>query len=598
MLIRTVATTAAAILLCAVTASAQVTFATHTYPNNNLWSSNEGNNGHVRADLNGDGREDFISTNDASFNSGCAGSFAITLSNADGSYDAPVCYSIPTGVAMFFAVGDFDNDGYLDFVVTNEQGNGWLFLQDKGTGAFFIDVELTFAAEPSGIVAADANHDGNMDLVYSIPNPTGNTQSVQVVWGSGHGNFSLGPVTTYTSTEPPGALYIGDFDNDSHVDVLVVGVSHVVNEILYGQGNGNFTPTATFGPNQEYTPADVFTNGTMDLISVLPPATGTSSNVLDIEYGHYNRILTSQHVTLKSCAVGGNPVLADFDGDGANDIIVAEDADCKGGGPYTLNFMKNAGNGTFQPEQAIYSTGDYIWEWHTMRSSHSSKPDLTVWQSQYVNNQIISPQQLVLVNTTTGNFPPCTPPNFRATGINVCGITSMVVPSSPVTMSFAGAGETPGRDMEIWVDSTKVAENEKQAYSYNDFITATVPITNGRHTISVFSKAWDYFLLLYQIPVNVGVTSCGLPNYNGLLVCSPLQNGQMSSPVTAWASANGVGSITRMEVWVDGVKEYSTFGSTELKTQLTVAPGWHQFAYYAVPVSGGTEGVILNAEVK
>jgi hypothetical protein len=56
-----------------------------------------------------------------------------------------------------------------------------------------------------------------------------------------------------------------------------------------------------------------------------------------------------------------------------------------------------------------------------------------------------------------------------------------------------------------------------------------------------------------------------------------MEDGQITSPVTAWSAANGSGPITRMEVWVGGVKKYSTFGSNTLKTQLTLAPGWHQF---------------------
>jgi hypothetical protein len=64
---------AASISICAVTMLASLTaiaqnvsFFTTTYAGNNLWSQNNGPNGHIRADLNRDGREDFISENDAS----------------------------------------------------------------------------------------------------------------------------------------------------------------------------------------------------------------------------------------------------------------------------------------------------------------------------------------------------------------------------------------------------------------------------------------------------------------------------------------------------------------------------------------------------
>jgi hypothetical protein len=597
MLLRFVATSAASLLLCAVTASAQVSFSTHTYANNNLWSSNNGRNGHVRADMNGDGREDFIDENDASFNSGCGGSFSLTLSNGDGSYAAPVCYSIPSGVALYVAVGDFNADGAMDLIVTNDVGNAWLFL-NNGKGALIINIELSFAGEAGGIVAADVNHDGHIDLVYDVPNPSSNTQTLHVMFGGGHGDFTQGPTTTFTNPEPPGALMLGDFDGDGHTDILSLGVSQVVNQVFWGDGTGHFTPGASFGPHQSYAPADIDADGTLSLIGVVP-ATSGFSNTLDLEHGQYNRVFTSQHVTLAHCAVGGDPVMADFNGDGQNDIIVAEDSDCKGNGPYTLNFLRNVNNGAFAPEEVIYSTSDYIWEWHVLRASHSSKPDLTVWQSVYSNSQISNPQQLVLVNTTSGGFPSCTPLNFRATGINVCGPTSTVVASSPVNLSFAASNESPGRDMNIWVDGKKVDEAYSHRYSYYDFINASVPMSTGTHTVDIYSIGWDYSVLSYRIPLTVGSTTCAPPSYQGLVVCSPLGSSTVSSPVTAWAAANGAGSpITRMEVWVDGVKEYSTFGSSTLKTQITLAPGWHEFDYYLVLTNGPTNLIVLNAEVK
>lgn len=348
-------------------------------------------------------------------------------------------------------------------------------------------------------------------------------------------------------------LAVGDLDGDGRTDVVTLGVSNVVNQVFYGDNAGHFSASGSFGPHTSYSPVDINSNGTMSLIGVLPPATGNYSNTIDIEHGHYNRALTSQHVTLTHCSIGGDPVVADFDGDGHNDIIVAEDSDCKGNGPYTLNFMRNQGDSTTMPtfaaEQLIYSTSDYIWEWHVMRASHSSKPDLTVWQSQYVSNQIMSPQQLVLVNTTSGNFPPCTPANFRPTGISVCGPTAMVVPGSPVNLSFAGSNESPGRDMEIWVDGNKVDETFTHAYSYYDFINASVPMSNGQHTVDVYSIGWDYSVLLYRIPLTVGSDTCAPPSYEGMVVCSPLENGKVTSPVTAWAAGNAGGPITRMEVW-------------------------------------------------
>lgn len=580
-------------LFFAVTAPAQVTFTTTTYANN-LWSANNGRNGHIWVDLNGDGREDFVSENDASFNSGCGGQFAVTLSRADGSYAAPVCYQLPSGNAMFFAAGDWDGDGKIDLVVTNDLGNAWIFMNYQGTGTLGISAELNFPGELGGIVAADVDHDGPIDLIYDIPNPSGTTQTIGTVI-NGKGGWYLGPTTTFTDTEPPCALAVGDFDGDGIADVETLGCSNVVNRIFYGDNTGHFAAGPRIGPSSAYAPADPNSDGAMSMVGVLSPG-----NVLDLEYGHYNRTLTSQHIPLKSCATDF-PVFADFDGDGNNDIIVAEDADCKANGPFTLNFMKGSGGltPTFGPEQVIYSTPDAITQVNVLRASRSNKPDLTVWQALFVQNSVTNPEQLILLNTTTtGNFPGCTPINYQAGGIAKCGPTSMNVPSGPIHFSFAGSNVTPGRDLQLWIDNTKVAEQLTHNYSKFVFLDTTQTLSNGQHQVSLFSVGWDYSLLVGGGPLYVGSNTCPPPSYQGFQVCSPVQNAVVSSPLRVTATANWNGPITRMEVWVDSTKAYTTFGSSTLDTQIVVPSGHHQIGVYFVPQSGGMELSLGDVWVK
>jgi hypothetical protein len=592
-------------MLSVAVASAQtVSFTTTTYSNNNLWSTNEGDNGHIHVDLNRDGREDFVSENDGSFNSGCGGSFAIALSTGDGQYAAPVCYSVPQGHALYFATGDFDENGTMDLAVTNELGDAFIYTND-GTGKLAFVLTLNLQKGAGGIVAADVNHDGHLDLVYSLPNATSDTQQVAILYGTGSPTIwnPAASNVTYTSTEPAGNLYVGDWDGDGNGDILVLGVSNVVDTVLYGDSQGDFTPSVlSFSAHVRYTPADPNSDGTMSLIGILPLASGASFNVLDLEYGHYDRQFTSQQIALKSCAIATPLLMADFDGDGNKDIIVAEDSDCKGDGPYTLNYLKNTGNGTttftFAPEQVIYSTDDTIFNYSILRASHSAKPDLTVWQSQVVDNAIVNPEQLVLVNTTSGSFPSCTPSNYEGAGFNVCSPTDATGNSSPVTLSFGGNAETPLRDMEIWVDGTKVAENLKNNYSRYGFVTATVPLSQGAHTAYVFTVGWDYMLIVYQLNFIVGSDSCAWPGYNSLFSCSPVADATVTSPMLAYAQAPQADNIVRMEVWMDSTKLYSTFGSNVLKANVTVTPGWHLFTYYEVFTNGEMTAVSNWAAVQ
>ena len=136
--------------------------------------------------------------------------------------------------------------------------------------------------------------------------------------------------------------------------------------------------------------------------------------------------------------------------------------------------------------------------------------------------------------------------------------------------------------MELWIDGKKVNENLKNTYSYYSFLNATVQLSPGEHTVTTYSVGWDYSLLSATIPLTVGSSQCPVPTYTGLNVCSPIYDSTVGSSVLAYATGNTGGSITRMEVWVDGVKKYSTFGSNTLKTYVDVGPGAHQFAYYLV----------------
>ncbi len=619
MLSRLVVITVTSSLLTAFSASTAisqtVTFSTTTYPYN-LWNEQASPNGTIRADLNGDGREDFVTTNNDGFNSNCTGSFAITLSTGDGKYAAPVCYTLPSGNATLFAVGDFYDDGLLDVVVAND--NGLLYMyENNGTGN--LEMANTFQLEgiPAGMVAADINRDSVPDLIYVLDDPNGGpTNTLYTLLGDGGGAFTgPGPTTTFTmNKEPAWALSYGDFDNDSHTDILVEGVSQVEDEILYGDGTGHFTPGPIVGGTAPkyvmYSAFDIESDGTMDLIgapfTVNPEGANTYYNTLDIEWGHYNRTLTSQTVTLKNCtASGAPPVIADFNGDGNNDIMVVEASDCKGDGPYTLNVLLGNGKGSFQSEEVVYSSDDWIGEWHVIRASHSSKPDLTLWQTQLVDgNEITNQQELMLVNTTTGNFPSCTPSNFTATGIGICSPTSSTGVNSPVTFSLASGGQALGRDMELWIDGVKVNENLKSTYSRYSFLNATVPLSAGQHTVTAYSVGWDYTLYNTTFPLYVGSSTCPPPASDGLNICSPIGTARgfstVTSPVLAYASGNvsGAGNIVRMEVWVDGVKEYSTFGSNMLKTELTLPPGQHKFDYYIVGSVGDTWEDTVYANVK
>ena len=65
----------------------------------------------------------------------------------------------------------------------------------------------------------------------------------------------------------------------------------------------------------------------------------------------------------------------------------------------------------------------------------------------------------------------------------------------------------------------------------------------------------------------------------------------------AWASGTVTETIARMEVWVDGVKKSSTYGSNTLKTNISLPSGTHKFAYYIVNTAGQKWNQVVSAAV-
>jgi Bacterial Ig domain len=94
-----------------------------------------------------------------------------------------------------------------------------------------------------------------------------------------------------------------------------------------------------------------------------------------------------------------------------------------------------------------------------------------------------------------------------------------------------------------------------------------------------------------------GGSACNPPSTPGVTVCKPVNGSTVASPVAVQSAATVTGTIARMEVWVDGVKKFSTFNSRSLSTSLSLASGAHRFSFYAVNTAGTKWNTVVNATV-
>ena len=120
------------------------------------------------ADFNSDGNPDLAVANFLDNN------LSILLGNGDGTFETRVNY--PTGTnPNSLAGGDLNGDGKLDLVTANNASNASVLL-GNGDGTFQTHVDYGTGSGPDQVAIGDFNGDGRLDL--AIANGTSNTISI------------------------------------------------------------------------------------------------------------------------------------------------------------------------------------------------------------------------------------------------------------------------------------------------------------------------------------------------------------------------------------------------------------------------------------
>jgi hypothetical protein len=92
-------------------------------------------------------------------------------------------------------------------------------------------------------------------------------------------------------------------------------------------------------------------------------------------------------------------------------------------------------------------------------------------------------------------------------------------------------------------------------------------------------------------------SSCPAPDSDGVHICLPARGSSVSSPVRVEAAAKITGTIANTQLWVDGVKKYST-ASTSLTDSIGLSAGTHRFAVLATNTAGQKWESVSNLTVK
>jgi hypothetical protein len=171
--------------------------------------------GLVAVDLNGDGKLDLVVTN-SSGGPDAIGTVTVLKGTGDGSFAAEpeivsASFSFPTAIVS----ADFNGDGKPDLAVANQDNDTVTLLIGDGTGVTFqiLTPSPAVAGLPWGIIAADFDGDGKMDIATS-----GNfDDKVSVLIGIGDGTFN--PKVDFSVGTAPTGLVATDFNGDGKFDI-------------------------------------------------------------------------------------------------------------------------------------------------------------------------------------------------------------------------------------------------------------------------------------------------------------------------------------------------------------------------------------------
>jgi VCBS repeat-containing protein len=187
------------------------------------------------ADLNGDHKLDIAVAN---YDNDGSHGLEVFLNNGDGTFAPEVTYATgpgPSGVAL----GDLNDDGVTDAVITNQFSNTVSVLLGNGDGTFASSVEYVAASGPLAVKIADVNGDGESDIVVG-----GNHSNViSVLLGNGSGTFPTHTeYTAFTSAGGPFDLALGDFNGDDKLDIVTGNQESGSNtiSILLNDGDGGY----------------------------------------------------------------------------------------------------------------------------------------------------------------------------------------------------------------------------------------------------------------------------------------------------------------------------------------------------------------------
>jgi hypothetical protein len=256
------------------------------------------------ADFNGDGKMDLLTTS-----AGAPPEDSVLLGNGNATFGTPSPLNTPFGTYGNVTVADFNHDGKSDIASLDYESLD-IFL-GQSSGSFIENSYDDFWIGSQGIASGDFNQDGHLDVVVSQDQ----ANPLQVFLGNGDGTFK--PADQLPAVNLPNVVAAADIDGDGHLDLIVdLGYYNLI-QILYGNGDGTFQAPVNIATLRQYmqmSVVDMNGDGLPDLVLTDGTVLAIIPNIGARAFG------SEQHLLAGAIA---SFAIKDVNGDSLPDIIVA-----------------------------------------------------------------------------------------------------------------------------------------------------------------------------------------------------------------------------------------------------------------------------------
>jgi hypothetical protein len=191
-------------------------------------------------------------------------------------------------------LADLNGDGHLDLITKHLLSRTVAVRLADGKGQFapVAETALTFGYSPGAITLGDVNNDRTLDL--GVASRDGDGEHVHVFLGDGRSGFnsaSGSPITVNSSFRfyKPSLRFV-DIDEDGKLDIVTANGRRNSIEILFGNGRGGFSRgrSVTLEPGQDrysFALGDVDGDGHLDAVTVSSAEARGESSRLAIKRG-------------------------------------------------------------------------------------------------------------------------------------------------------------------------------------------------------------------------------------------------------------------------------------------------------------------------